>query len=39
VEASYDQFVIEASLQIHCLKYGASGYTPKDCNNIQMNEI
>lgn len=39
VEASYDQFVIQDTLQIKCLKHGVSGYTLKDCNNIQMNEI
>lgn len=39
MEASYDQFVIEAALDIKCLKHGASGYTPKDCNNIQLNAI
>lgn len=39
VESSYDQFVIQDTLNIKCLKRGVSGYTPKDCSNLQMDAI
>jgi hypothetical protein len=38
VESSYDQFVIEA-LNIHCLTKGASGYSLKNCSNLQLDVI
>jgi hypothetical protein len=39
VESSYDQFIIEAVYQFHCLKDGVSGLTPKDCKDWQMEAI